>query len=255
MKVYIFRYRVAYRPEFQQNLLASLDKIAETTETKDLVVAVYLTRGKQWAGHLLRQPMTSARFARRRGRWAFTQGFQTPADLPEKFALIRLKLGMQAGSKRFADSYGWSYRCGGFYFDGVANLFAHELHHFRRWHLGLHPRESEHSANKWALARAREAGFQVELDKRTKKSRPGRAPGMDPRFAGLRALPEGARVRIKNAYNRPQYLGQLAEKLGSLRANARRMRIRTSDGRSWRWPMEGLELPDILQNTLQRGPE
>lgn len=167
MKVFLFLYKVADRPQFQKNILAAFDKIATTTDTENLVVAVYLTRGKQWAGHLLRNPVTPERFSRKRGRWAFTRTFQTPKALPERFALIRLKLGMQAGGKSFADAYGWSYRCGDFYFDGVANLFAHELHHYRRWHLGLHPRESEHSANRWALARAKEAGFQVELERRT----------------------------------------------------------------------------------------
>jgi hypothetical protein len=56
--------------------------------------------------------------------------------------------------------YGWQVSCPDFS-GHLAYLFAHELHHFRRHHLGMHPGEGEQSACRWALARMIEADFDV----------------------------------------------------------------------------------------------
>jgi hypothetical protein len=45
--------------------------------------------------------------------------------------------------------------------DQLAFFFAHELHHFRRYHLSFHPRQGEHGANAWARDRCQELGFSV----------------------------------------------------------------------------------------------
>lgn len=172
MKVYIFEKRVQCDEGLRNDIIATINRIAETTDIAGLVVAVYITPGNAWRGHLVRQKMTTEVFACRRGKWAFVREFAAPADLPPEFALIRMELGIQGRHTVLRDRHGGEFRFKKFYFDGVAALFAHELHHFRRHHLGLHPREGERAADKWAQQRACEAGYSVELSQWKAKRRP-----------------------------------------------------------------------------------
>lgn len=166
MKVYIFTEKNP-RPKGchqEKNLNAILEKVAETTSTDDLVVAVYLlNKSSVWRGEMISKwlaPTDFYRYARR--CMAFIRCFEIPKGLPERFKVIRMAFGL---ARRFRKSrvnmYGWRLRFGSFD-DHLAFLFAHELHHFRRYHLRMHPREGEQSACKWALQRTREADFRVE---------------------------------------------------------------------------------------------
>jgi len=95
-----------------------------------------------------------------RRQWAFVRSFKPPEDLPEQY--IRMVFGTAARyPQKSRNNHGWQLRFRGFD-DHVAYLFAHELHHFRRRHLGMHPGEGEQSACRWAVQRATETGFRVE---------------------------------------------------------------------------------------------
>jgi hypothetical protein len=148
----------------QENINATLAVIAETTDTTDLVVAVYLLGDSHtWRGCLISKWLTPTDYLICSKRsWILTRSFETPQDLPARFKLIRLAFGL---SRRYSKStlfmYGWKLSFRDFN-DHLAYLFAHELHHFRRYHLGLHPREGEQSACRWAVERTKETGFRVE---------------------------------------------------------------------------------------------
>jgi len=166
MKVYVFTDKnpILKNCFQQENVSAVLEKVAETTDTTDLAVAVYLlTNSSIWTGHLVTEWLGPEDFHHSGKRsWAFIRSFSTPEDLPARFKLIRLAFGL---SRRYGKStvlmYGWKLHFGHFA-DNIGYLFAHELHHFRRHHLGLHPGEGEQSACRWALQRTKEAGFNVE---------------------------------------------------------------------------------------------
>lgn len=159
-------------------LHAIMKKIAADTDTSDLVVALYLKPKTGWTGGAayVRQWMTPDRFCTSRGKWSFTQRFITPADLPSRFKLIRMLLRTDESKYPLVerDRYDWQHKYETFN-DQLALLFAHELHHFRRYHLGYHKREGEHSANIWALERVHRLGFDVEsrrLPRRRRRRKP-----------------------------------------------------------------------------------
>jgi hypothetical protein len=66
----------------------------------------------------------------------------------------------------------------------------------------------------------------------------GRAGERQRHYERLRALPDGAVLKITNGSKR--YVGQAARKTRTLRRNSARLEIQTSDGEVWRWPMEWL---------------
>ena len=140
-----------------------LDATAQSTDTRDLVVAVYLLKiGHEWRGQAIRKWLTPKEFCPRRGKWRVGECFGTPPGLPARFKMIRMMFRMSgAYPKDEANCHGWRLRFKSLE-EHVAYLFAHELHHFRRYHLGLHPGEGEQSATKWALQRADEMGYHVE---------------------------------------------------------------------------------------------
>lgn len=167
MTFYLFKqnYRLATNRLGEKSVSAVLKKVADKTITADLVVALYILPRTSWTGGAayVRQWVTPDKFCARRGKWTFAQRFGTPADLPPRFKLIRMLL--RGDIKQYPlterDRYDWQHRYATVS-DHVALLFAHELHHYRRYHLGLHPREGEHSANLWALEHVQFLGFDVE---------------------------------------------------------------------------------------------
>ncbi len=256
-----------------------LQAIAGDTDTSALVVAVYYSVRTSWTGGVayVRSWMTPRQLHARRGKWAQLGRFALPAECPEQFKLIRMLLNPDPSRypRRETDMYHWQhdYRT---LDDHLAHLFAHELHHYRRYHLGLHPGEGEHSANKWALQRAVDAGFTVS-SRRLKTRKPKRRQPKpvslgkvyNPadfnlplqkvmlQFSAsnqkkyiteklrhieeLRSLPAGSRLRITWDPNRT-YLHQTADLVRVMKRNSLRIVIRTRDGREWRWPMAWLEI-------------
>jgi len=164
MRLYVFAEKgaLAKTGGGEERIREILERIAEGTDTTNLVVAVYLrSRLGDWEAHSLTELIGPGDFLSVRGEWDFVEDFATPPGLPDRFLLVRIILGMR---RRYpaaeTDIYGWELTFEGFE-DHLAHTFAHELHHFRRHHLGLHPGEGEQSACKWALQRAQAAGFQV----------------------------------------------------------------------------------------------
>lgn len=224
--------------------------VAEGTDTRDLVVVLYLVPGKlQCRGtayvHHWMQPDS---FLTCRGKWKLTRRYGVPPDLPERFKLIRMRMD---GNIRFfpkteRDGYHWEFRYGSF-LDQLALLFAHELHHFRRHHLDLHPRGGERSANRWALQHVQALGFRVEgkpLPIRQKRfSSRGflikHFPHLDP-YGDLRSLRPGSRLTVSRD-PRKQYLGQTVVLVRAARTNSKRLVVQTDDGKVWRWPMAWLK--------------
>jgi len=270
-------------------LRAVLGRIAADTDTGKLVVAVYLHNGHtHWKGYALGGSQTRAEFVGRVPRgWSFVRRYGTPEDIPESYHLIRLSFGMDTVyPETTTDAYGWQWHCPTFV-DLLAMAFAHELHHYRRHCLDMHPGEGEQSACRWALARVTDAGFattgkrvavkrsrarastidlpaasprgalrkaqrsaakldMADLKKlrkwtadRVAAGRPGGKAGeRDQHYERLRALPDGAPVTIVKGSRR--YIGQTAKKARTLRRNSTRIEIQTTDGHTWRWPMEWL---------------
>jgi hypothetical protein len=164
LRVYIFRNSSSEKvPSFgQENIGSVLQAIASTTDTEDLVTAVYfLALRNDFSGSYIMPAVSPGEFStiESRGDSAFVRDFTPPPDLPPSFSLIRMMLGTAYSYPiQETDTYGWTMRY--YTFEShVAFLFGHELHHFRRHRLGLHPREGEISANKWALRRALDEGF------------------------------------------------------------------------------------------------
>jgi len=230
---------------------ALLEIVAAETNTSDLVVSVYFIRHSRWFGGsaFVRQWLKPDQFRTTRGNWKFTRNFPIPQNLPDRYKLIRLLPTRGANHPvyplRLNDSYGWEFLNQNFT-DHLALLFAHELHHFRRYHLGLHPGEGERSANQWALAHVKQLGFNVVGKKRT-HNRPNKTSlnrffsriAPDP-YLEFRTLTGGNRIYIRyDPHGR--YDGTIATVERPLRANSKRLVIRTHDTKVWRWPMEWLQ--------------
>ena len=234
-------------------ILHVLEKVAEGTDTSDLVVAIYLLPGvRQNRGSaFVRAWMRPQTFTAKRGKWAFAKRWGTPSDLPQKFKLIRMRLDLdrEAFPKTETDSYDWEFRYATFR-DHLAMLFAHELHHYRRYHLGFHPREGEHHANLWALKHVQNLHFDVTGTRLPIKRRTSfrqfpllkKFQQRDP-FATFRKLGFGDLLVISHDPKR-QYLDQTVRVLRPIRQNSKRIVIQTSDGKRWRWPMTWLKMDE-----------
>ncbi len=165
MQVYYFARRDSFsrlgmKPE---DFRRTFEILAADTDTRDLVVALYLRSSPRWLGGTayVRQWVTPGRFLARSGKWRLVDAKAQPSDLPARFKLIRLLLPDNAAYPLDEkDRYGWRHHYKAFS-DHLAFYFAHELHHFRRYHLNFHPGEGEHSANAWAVARCQHDGFAV----------------------------------------------------------------------------------------------
>jgi hypothetical protein len=143
------------------------------------------------------------------------------------------------------DRYGWKLTYPSL-LDHIAFLFAHELHHYRRFHLGLHKREGENLANKWALERVQQLNFEVDgikLLPPKKKKKPASffsSNIFDP-YKKFRVLTAGNRLLIK--YDpKGNYLNQIVTVVRPLRKNSRRVVVETADGKQWRWPLEWITI-------------
>ncbi len=245
MKLYCFG--LDQTPCNAQVIFDVLNKVSAGTDTRDLIVAFYSQnhlphhhRGRACVA----QWVAPGQFTTARGYWQITKQWHTPKDLPEQFKLIRMLLvaDPRLYPKKETDIYGWQFKYNAFE-DHLALLYAHELHHFRRYHLGLHPKEGEQKANQWALQHCQSLGFHVTgqriFKNAFKKKKSYRHMFSDP-FKSFRDVKAGEKVQIiKDPLNR--YTGQDAEVIRTIRSNSKRMVIRTSDGKSWRWPMNWLK--------------
>jgi hypothetical protein len=143
------------------DLRGVLETVAQGTDVHSLAVDIYLPpdsgiwRGdcRQPRGHMVDegQPVSPHPAA------------QAPRSGSEHAEPdIRVILGdMWLLARSITTRYGMYLRWRSF-LDSLAFVFAHELHHYRRHHLGLHPGEGEVSADRWALERVRQAGFAVD---------------------------------------------------------------------------------------------
>jgi len=245
MRVYVFTDmdRTSEDCYQQDSIEAVLRRVAEGTDTNDLVVGVYLpSKSHGWRGQLLLEWLDPESFHDHAGRkFAFARNFKRPKDLPERFKLIRLAFGLSGKyDHSVVDVYGWRVHLDSFE-DHVAYVFAHELHHFRRYHLGMHPGEGEGSATRWGLERAWEAGYSV-WGVRIPRRKPQLHKWLQEHFEKLRSLPNGAPLKITYDDHRPRkYQWERATKIKTLRRNSRRLGIRTADGKQWYWPMAWLQ--------------
>ena len=245
MKVYLFTNPVYLDKNKIQwdKCLSILEKVASSSNTSELVTAFYLVRGHQHnrgTAHV-RKWMTPADFITKRGKWALTNHWALPEDLPEKFKLIRIRLDGENHlyPKKELDTYGWLFEYETFY-DHLVTLFVHELHHFRRYHLNLHSGEGEHSANRWALARAQNLGFHVKGERQSSRKKQTlfkrRIRTLFYPFTEFRHLKTGDKLIITRD-PRKNYLNQPAIVVRPVRANSKRVVIRTGDEKIWRWPL------------------
>ena len=228
----------------QINLMFS--RIAASTDTSHLVTVVYFITGIHEArGIYIRRWTTPATFRSSRGKWAFSREFSLPDHLPDQFRLIKMRVdGLSKFPRQERDAYGWSFTYHRLE-DHLATLFAHELHHFRRYHLNLHPREAEQGANRWALSHVRALGFRVSGKRirphgRSLLKKKIRFPAIDP-YKMFRSLKTGEDVIIR-IDPKHAYTGQKARILRPLRSNSKRMVIQTLDGKQWRWPINWLSV-------------
>jgi len=251
MKFYLFTHPDLLSTKEREKIRQTISVIEQGTNTNNLVTGLYLSN------HVIRYQgtayvqnwMTPKQFHPRRGKWTFVQKWPVPDDLPAQFKLIRLH--MEWNPKKYPklerDIYHWEFQYPAFK-DHLANLFAHELHHFRRHHLGMHPKEGEQAANRWALEHVKNLGFQV-TGKKLKIKRIRKQITLleslfhvDP-FSDFRELKAGQSVRIIRD-SRKQYQNQTATIVRPIRKNSKRMVIQTSDGKIWRWPMNWLQILD-----------
>ena len=222
-----------------------LTNISSDTNTNGLILAIYLVNYNSGSGGIayVRNWLSQNKFISRRGRWNFTKIFPIPHDLPEKYKLIRLQFGTNCLQYplRQHDCYGWELNYQTFK-DHLAFLFAHELHHFRRYHLGFHHHEGENSANKWALQKVRELNFDVAGEKLSQKKKKSFSRHIQSKlyfdaYKKFRKLDSGDRLFIKYDPG-ARYQNELVTVVRPIRKNSRRIVVKTNDGKQWRWPME-----------------
>lgn len=173
MKVYIYGSLEKERVT-ESEIKTVLEHVAETTDCRDLVVVLYLSVSCRRTGGraYVRQWMRPPQLHPKRGHWTEFSQSPVPADIPRRFKLIRMMMAPHLCRYPHSemDGYHWRHTFNTFY-DHLALLFAHELHHFRRYHLNLHPKEGEHSANQWALQHVHNLGYSVNSVKLSKKRR------------------------------------------------------------------------------------
>ncbi len=224
-----------------------VETVARDTEAGDLVLAIYFLKKSPWiGGTYFRNWMEPADFITGRGRWNITKKFQHSIQLPVKYKLIRLLFDLRMNTYPLTqnDRYGWIIKYESFS-DHLAFLLAHELHHFRRYHLGMHVKEGEQSANKWALNHTYGLGFNVSGrkisgHKKKKHFNNHIFSKFDP-YKKFRNLNTGSKLLIHfDPHGR--YLNECAEVVRPIRGNSKRIVIKTSDGKAWRWPMDWLTI-------------
>ncbi len=223
-----------------------LGSVARGTPAEALVVCVYLLRrSRSWRGVYYRLWQDLDSFRVRRGHWRISTRFETPADLPQRYCLIRLLIGARLTyPMRARDRTGFEHSYQSFH-DHLADLFAHELHHYRRYHLGLHPREGEVGANKWALKRVKSLGFAVEGRQIGRPKHRGFSPTIqirDLHHERLRLAPAGSKLRVTYRFDDRLKRGEIVTLVRPLRRPSPRIAVRTAQGKEWWAPMDWLEL-------------
>jgi len=239
MFIYIFSDKAEYKDTDLRHLKDIMERVAESTETTNLVVALYLQNTHDTSfGTAYINYHTPDNFITARGKWKFTKEWPLPDDLPDKYHLIRICIGYKNKFPRTeTDRYGWELSFNSVY-DKAAFIFAHELHHYRRYHLSLHRGEGEQSANKWAFKHLVKLGFLIsgkKLPPKRKHTKNRIEKLLDP-FKKFRNLEAGDYVKISHD-PKWRYKGETALVLKPVRANSKRIVIETSDGKQWRWPM------------------
>jgi len=175
MNVRIFRLNNSTKSEWDDaTIRTTTDRIIEAsnTPTDNLEVHVFFDDSADWHGAMYQQKFSSDEFHyHTRGEWKIVNSFDPPHDLPEKYALIRLKFGsFLRYPLQTTDQYDWHYQFN-YFEDHLADLFAHELHHYRRYHLAMHHGEGEQSANKFVMSMTKQADFNVKGEKIISKKR------------------------------------------------------------------------------------
>ena len=98
MKTYIFTNKDTMLKDCYQaeSIQVVLEKIAENTDTTDLVVAIYLLKGARvWRGELFEEWLKPTDFYHNaKRRMAFIKCFEIPKGLPKRFKLIRVAFGL-----------------------------------------------------------------------------------------------------------------------------------------------------------------
>ncbi|MFC1569748.1 hypothetical protein ACFL4L_05900 [bacterium] len=229
----------------KKNISDTCHHVAESTDTSCLVTALYFIPGVNQTRGVYIRPWTDPNsFQTGRGKWAFTPHYPIPDNLPAQFRLIRMRLDGRANlyPRSDHDVYGWRFTYQHLE-EHLATLFAHELHHYRRYHLNLHLKKGEHGANRWALSHVQTLGYQVSGQRVSKKRQRKRLKlfgfsKQDP-FKEFRHLRAGDRLIIK-IDPRHIYINQTVQIVRPIRSNSKRIVIVTADGKQWRWPMTWL---------------
>jgi hypothetical protein len=239
--------RFAVTPETIRGILM---RVADGTDTEDLVVSLYLlARGASWGGHTLARAWSTPRdffspaWPRRR-----RVAFPAPGDLPARYKHIRIFFGgnLPPYPSVQVSRYGFRWRFTSFA-DHLAYLFSHELHHYRRDHLGLHRGEGEVSAERWAYSRLRELGFQTKYLGRVERGRRRRRPlpaDVIRAHERLRAVRQGDVLVCTHPSCRRIGKDDTVRVLRPPRRGAYRLAVRTADGASWLVPLVHLRVPD-----------
>ena len=229
-----------------------LRRTAETTDTTGLLVLTAVSsQNAGWGGSFCTQEVTPKRLGRMKGVWRDAHASGIPPGLPDSFRLIEMRIGVRAAKYPRVE-----YNRNGFklWFSDfschLAYLFAHELHHFRRYSLGMHPREGEKSADRWAVARTEELGYSIEMTPfKRRKSRRGRArrrPAAPIAMSQedwdrIKALPSGSSVCLTKSDSRKLPAGSMVEFIRPMRASYRAL-VRDLRGDERLVPIEWLRI-------------
>jgi hypothetical protein len=191
-----------------------MHRVAADTQTEGLIAILSLESSrKRWGGAFYPGDVVPARMQRLRGPWRTEHPDGIPPGLPDKFRLIEVHIGTRGASYPRTDHNRNGFKLWFSSFDShLAYIFAHELHHYRKHHLGLHPRQGEKGADRWAAARVCELGMPLEMTafkprrrlfRRRRKSQPQPTSEQQQlRWERIRALSPGTSIRLTKSDNR-----------------------------------------------------
>jgi hypothetical protein len=232
-----------------------LRRVAEATDTTGLIVITEVSsRNAGWGGSFCMREVTPERLARMKGVWREAHSSGVPPGLPSSFRLIEMRIGSR-GEKYPRIEYNRN----GFklwfkdFSAHLAYLFAHELHHYRRYCLDMHPREGEKSADRWAAARANETGYSmnlvaVKIRRRTKRRSRRRPAGpiamSETDWNEIKNLPSGSPVCVTRTDNRKLPVGTMVQFIRPMRASYRAL-VRDPAGDERLVPIEWLRVVEL----------
>lgn len=248
MRVYLYRDAgaLAALRTTEAKVREVLDRVARGTNTRGLVVVVRLRTGSNgWSGAYDPNWATPATLRRMRGPWRKAHAAGVPPRLPRRFRLIEITIGTDRMRypREELNQNGFRLR-----FRTVrahlAYIFAHELHHYRTYHLGLHKGEGERAADVWALGKVRALGFGMEMrpvrKKRRKEKRPRKKPS-ERYLRRIRRLGRWSLLRLAASDNRRLPVGEVVRFLRPLR-NSHRVLVRDAEGAERAVPAEWLRI-------------